>query len=172
VLQSILSELRKDLPVPIAIVQHIAKGFLEGMVDWLGKSTAFPTHIAGHSETLLPGHAYFAPDGKHMEITRDGRAFLNTEPPDSGLRPSATHLFRSVSRSYGRHAIGVILTGMGADGAAELKCMRDEGAVTIAQDQASSLVHGMPGEAIKLSAAQYILPPKEIVATLERLVKP
>jgi len=171
VLQTILTELPKNLPVPIVIVQHIAKGFLEGMVDWLGKSTGFSVHIAAHSEPLQPGHAYFAPDGKHLEVTRDGRAFLNNDPPDSGLRPSATHLFRSVSRSYGKQAIGVILTGMGADGAAELKKMRDTGAITIAQDKASSLVHGMPGEAIKMGAAQYIQSPREVVETLKRLVK-
>lgn len=172
VLQAMLAELAAaQLAVPVVIVQHIAKGFLEGMVHWLGTSTGFPAHVAVHGERLRPGHAYFAPDNSHLEVTRDGRAFLNHDPPDNGLRPSVNHLFRSVARSYGQRAIAIILTGMGADGAAELKTLRDAGAVTIAQDKASSLVHGMPGEAIKLGAAQYVHPPKEIVATLKRLLR-
>ena len=170
VLQNMLTALSKQVPVPIVVVQHIAKGFLPGMASWLEQSTGFPVHLATDGERLLPGHVYFGPDDVHLEINCGGRAQFNSDPPDRGLRPSVTHLFASVAQNYRAHAIGILLTGMGADGAAELKLMRDAGAVTIAQDKVSSLVHGMPGEAIKLQAADYILPPAEIVATLEKLL--
>jgi two-component system chemotaxis response regulator CheB len=170
VLQSMLTTLSKQVPVPIVIVQHIAKGFLPGMASWLEQSTGFPVHLATHGERLLPGHVYFGPDDVHLEVNRAGRAQFNNDPPDKGLRPSVTHLFASVANNYRAHAIGVLLTGMGADGSSELKLMRDVGAITISQDKASSLVHGMPGEAIKLQAADYILSPADIVVTIEKLL--
>ena len=170
VLQNILTALSKRIPVPIVIVQHIARGFLPGMANWLEQSTGFPVRLATNDERLLPGHIYFAPDDAHLEVSRSGRARFNYDPPDKSLRPSVTHLFASLAQNYRAHAIGVLLTGMGDDGAAELKQMKDAGAVTIAQDKASSLVHGMPGEAIKLQAANYVLSPAEIVVTLEKLL--
>jgi two-component system chemotaxis response regulator CheB len=171
VLQTILSELSKNLPVPILIVQHIAKGFIKGLAEWLGQVTGFPVHIAAHRERLAAGHVYFAPDDIHMGVESNDRIVLTKSEPNNGLRPSASHLFRSVAKAYRESAVGVLLTGMGADGAAELKLMKDNGGITIAQDKASSLVHGMPGVAIQLGAATYVLSPPEIVKTLERLIR-
>lgn len=171
VLQTILSELSKNLPVPILIVQHIAKGFIKGLAEWLGQVTGFPVHIAAHRERLAAGHVYFAPDDIHMGVEGNDRIVLTKSEPNNGLRPSASHLFRSVAKAYRESAVGVLLTGMGADGAAELKLMKDNGGITIAQDKASSLVHGMPGVAIQLGAATYVLSPPEIVKTLERLIR-
>jgi len=171
VLQDILTRLPKDLPVPLLIVQHIAKGFIKGLTEWLQQVSGFPVHVAADGERAQAGHVYFAPDDIHMGIQANGRIVLARGEKDNGLRPSVSHLFRSVAQAYRRSAAGILLTGMGADGAAELKLMKDQGAITIAQDKASSLVHGMPGVAIQLGGASYVLSPPEIAATLEKLVK-
>jgi two-component system chemotaxis response regulator CheB len=169
-LHALLSKLPNNFPVPILIVQHIAAGFIQGMADWLGKTTSLRIHIPENNERLLPGHVYLAPDAYHMGITSDGSICLVDSLPDNGLRPSVAHLFNSIAQQFGDRAIGVLLTGMGRDGALELKYMKDCGAITIAQDQVSSVVHGMPGEAIKLGAATYIQSPDEIADTLIKLV--
>jgi two-component system chemotaxis response regulator CheB len=169
VIQTILSELRKDYPAPILVVQHISKGFLEGLVEWLGQTTGLPVHIAINGEYLLPGHVYFARDDYHLGVDRDGRLSLSNGYPENGIRPSVSYLFRSVINTFDGEAVGVLLTGMGKDGAAEMKIMKDNGAVTIAQDRESSVVYGMPGEAVRLDGATYILPPEEIASTLESL---
>lgn len=170
VLETILSALPSDFAAPILIVQHIATGFLPGLVDWLTQTTHFPVHIATHNEALRPGSAYLAPDGYQMGVSSE-RILLNDAPQENNLRPAASYLFRSVAAAFGANAAGVLLTGMGRDGAAELKLLRDKGAITFAQDQETSVVHGMPGEAIKLGAACYILPPERIAAMLVSLVK-
>lgn len=170
VLQTILARLPRKFGVPVLIVQHIAAGFLDGMAEWLGSTTGFPVQVAGAGELALPGRAYLAPDGLHTGVASDGRIVLSLEAPDEGLRPSVAHLFASVARVYGANAAGVLLTGMGRDGAKGLKLMRQQGAVTIAQDQESSVVFGMPGEAVKLDAAAYVLGPERIAALLEAVV--
>jgi two-component system chemotaxis response regulator CheB len=169
VLQTILSMLHKDFPVPVLIVQHIAPGFTEGFVEWLAQSSGFPVHIAVQGETMLPGHAYVAPDGFQMGVRSEGRIALSTDEPENGLRPSASYLFRSVAQVYGPHAVGVLLTGMGKDGAGELKLLKERDALTIVQDQESCIVYGMPGEAMKLGAATYVLPPEKIAEALRGL---
>jgi two-component system chemotaxis response regulator CheB len=120
--------------------------------------------------SLNPGIVYLAPDDMHMTFDASGRIVLNDDPPENGSRPSVSVLFRSVAQRYGPHAIGILLTGMGRDGAKELKLMRDKGAVTIAQDEETSVVHGMPGEAIKLKGARYILPPERVSSVVEHHV--
>ncbi len=170
ILQNILSGLTGDLCVPVLIVQHTAPGFVEGLAEWLGQSCALPVHVAADGELALPGHVYIAPEGAHMGIDRNRRITLSSGPPEHGLRPSVSFLFRSVAASLGSKAVGILLTGMGKDGAEELKLMRDQGAITIAQDLQSSVVHGMPGEAIRLDAASHVLAPEEITATLNQLL--
>jgi two-component system, chemotaxis family, protein-glutamate methylesterase/glutaminase len=105
----------------------------------------------------------------HMAITADGRIQLIEAAVENGLRPSVSYLFRSVTKAYGAGAVGVLLTGMGRDGAWELKSMKEKGALTIVQDRDTSVVHGMPGEAIKLGGASYVLPPEKIHRLLARL---
>jgi two-component system chemotaxis response regulator CheB len=166
VLQTILSSLPKDFAAPIVIVQHIARGFLPGMVEWLNQTTGLHVHIAAHSTLPMPGHAYIAPDDFHLGVTTSGRLLLARDEPENGLRPSVSWLFRSLAEQLGASSVGVLLTGMGKDGAAELKLMRDRGALTIAQDRESSVVHGMPGEAIELGAATYVLPADRIATAL------
>jgi len=154
----------------VLIVQHIASGFIQGMADWIGLNSKVQISIAQNDECILPGHVYLAPNNYQMGMKSNGKILLSDDDMENGLRPSVSYLFRSVANSYGRYAVGVLLTGMGQDGAKELKLMKDAGAVTIAQDEKSSVIYGMPGEAVKLDAATYILPPDEIVKTLISLV--
>lgn len=169
VLQTILSRLEKKFPVPILITQHITTGFLQGFVEWLSITSNLPVHIATQGEIILPGNVYIAPDGYHMGVDQFKRIILSEDEPEYNLRPAVSFLFRTVASVYGSNAIGVLLTGMGKDGAKELKLMKDNGAITIAQDAESSVIHGMPGEAIQIDAATYILPPERIIATLQEL---
>lgn len=171
VLQTIISELPKDFPVPILIVQHIAAGFLDSFIDWLDQHTDLSIHLATNGERPLPGHVYFAPDDFHMEVSRNKRILLSKNEEKGGLCPSVAKLFSSVADIFGANATGVLLTGMGKDGAWELKLMKEKGAVTIAQDEKTSVVFGMPGQAVKDGAAQYILPPDQIVEALLRIVQ-
>ncbi len=170
-LKQILSRLPKTFKLPVLVVQHIAAGFTEGFANWMNTASALPVHIAVDGEKPQPGHVCVAPDFYHMKIGRNGRISLSTDEADNGIKPSVASLFRSVAEVYGSHAVGVLLTGMGRDGATELKLMRNKGAVTIAQDKESSMVFGMPGEAIKLGAARYSLAPDKIAEMLETLAQ-
>jgi two-component system, chemotaxis family, protein-glutamate methylesterase/glutaminase len=165
-LKTIFSELPKGLGVPILVVQHIAVGFTKGFAEWLTQSSGVIVHVARHGESVQAGHAYVAPDAHHMKVERGGRIALSQHEPENGHRPSVSCLFRSVAAVFGRKAVGVLLSGMGKDGAEELKLMKEKGAVTIAQDKESSVIHGMPGQAISLDAATYVLPPEAIAAAL------
>lgn len=169
VLETILAGLPKDLPVPILIVQHMASGFIEGFAEWLGNSTGFPVHVGSHGLRPLPGHAYLAPDGVHMGVGSGGSITLSKSEPENGVRPAVSYLFRSFADAYGSNAVGVLLTGMGRDGAEELSLMRRKGCITFVQDKQSSIVHGMPGEAVKLEAATYVLTPGQIAQALSTL---
>lgn len=170
VLQTIMGTLPKDFSVPILIVQHIARGFLPGLVEWLNQSTGPHVHVASHGAYPLPGNVYLAPDDFHMTIGASGRIFLTQEVTENGLRPAVARLFRSLAEVYGPGALGILLSGMGKDGAAELKLMKDMGAVTIVQDKETSVVHGMPGEAIERGGATHVLPAESIAAAINELV--
>lgn len=171
VLQTLLAALPADFPVPILIVQHMASGFTQGFVQWLAQTSSLPMHLAAHDELVRPGHVYVAPDEFQMRVERGGRIALTKDAPENGLRPSVSFLFRSVAEAYGRDAVAGLLTGMGRDGADELKLLRDLGAMTFAQDEESSVVHGMPGAAILLDAATLILPSAKIAAVLTNLAR-
>ncbi|TFZ07711.1 chemotaxis protein CheB [Ramlibacter humi] len=170
VLQAILHALPRDFAAPLLIVQHISPGFLHSMASWLGETSGMPIHIAAHGTVPLPGHAYLAPDDFHMGVDAGGRIVLSREPPENHVRPAVSFLFRTMAQYSGPGAIGVLLTGMGRDGAEELRRMRDAGATTIAQDEESSAVHGMAGAAIALGAAGQVLPAERIVPALLALV--
>ncbi len=169
VIRTILSRLNADFPVPILVVQHIAQGFLQGMTEWLSKETILPVRIPEHGEIAGKGHVYFAPDAFHMGINANREIILSRNFPQDSLQPSVAHLFQSVADAFGKRSVGVLLTGMGKDGASELRMMKEKGAVTVAQNKETSIVHGMPGEAVNLGAAGYILSPEEIAALLNRI---
>lgn len=170
VLQAILAGLPKNFPVPILIVQHISRGFLTGMAEWLNHTTGLQVHVASYGAYPLAGHVYLAPDDFHMGIGVGGVIILTREEPENHLRPAVSFLFRSLANAYGQHVVGVLLTGMGKDGAEELKAMKDMGAITIVQDRESSVVHGMPGAAIAMGAATHILAADKVAGALISLV--
>lgn len=163
VIADILAGIGPALPAPILIVQHIAKGFVAGFASWLGQKTGVPVHLAEQGMPLTPGAAFVAPDDAQMGVDTALRVRLAADAPEEdGFRPSANYLFRSVAQAFGRNAIGVLLTGMGRDGASGLLQMRQAGGLTAVQDEASCAVFGMPGEAVQLGAAANVLPPSEI----------
>lgn len=166
VLRAILAGLPGNFSVPILIVQHIAPGFTDGFAEWLGQASGFAVHVAADAAHPLPGHAYVAPDGSHMKLRHDGAIALSRDAPENGHRPSVSCLFRSVAAVLGRNAIGVLLTGMGKDGAEGLLRLREKGATTFAQDEASCVVYGMPKAAWENGAAQRQLPLDRVAAHL------
>jgi two-component system chemotaxis response regulator CheB len=168
----ILSTLPRDLGVPILVVQHIAPGFTAGLVEWLGQGTRLAVKAAEPGESIRPGTVYLAPDGVQMGITRERQIRLTKEQTEDGFHPSASYLFQSVAEVYGRSAVGILLTGMGRDGAKGLLRLRQAGGVTIAQDEETSVIFGMPAEAIRLGAAEYVLSPDQISGMIHSLAIP
>lgn len=169
VLQSILSSLNRNFTIPIVIVQHIASGFLEGMVDWLSRTTHMSLKIPNTGELVKDGVVYFSPEDHYIDITPSRMFRIYKIDDRENLKRPISRLFSSVARIYKDHAVGVLLTGMGNDGATGLKEMKDQGAMTLVQDKESSVVFGMPGEAVKLSAHKYMLNPNDIAAFLNKV---
>lgn len=167
--KTILAGLWPGFPLPVMIVQHIDWHFTEGYRLWLQSYTQMPVVAAGDNQVLLPGHAYLAAGNKHLVVKKSGTAGLSSEPAHRGHRPSVKHLFKSAAEVYGKDNIAILLSGMGTDGAEELKLLKDAGALTIAQNKDTSLVFGMPGEAVRLNAARIILSPDGIVEHINQL---
>jgi two-component system chemotaxis response regulator CheB len=150
-------------------IQHIGSSFLSEMVTWLGEVCPLPVRKAAHGEMPSPGVIYFAPEDAHLEFGDDGRFALSLAPPIDGHRPSVTATMLAAARSFGAGTIGVLLTGMGRDGADGMLGIAAAGGITIAQDEASSVVYGMPKQAVELGAVQHILPLEQIVESLVTL---
>jgi two-component system chemotaxis response regulator CheB len=167
---TVLSGLPKDFPVPVLIAQHIADGFIPGLVEWLGGGCTIKVEEAVDGAAPLPGTAYLAPTGRNLEF--DGAVMRFAKPGHGQLYiPSADTLFFSVAESLKARAVGVILTGMGNDGAKGLKAMHDGGAPTVAQDEATSTVWGMPRAAAEMGAASAVLPIESVGPEILRLTK-
>ena len=167
----ILEKLPRGFGIPLLLVQHIAPGFVAGLAEWLDAQTPLTVKLAEPGELVRPGTVYVAPDHGQMGVSQDERIRLtNGEAAEDGFSPSASYLFRSVAEAYQRSAMGVLLTGMGRDGAAGLLRLREVGGVTVAQDRDSSVIFGMPGEAVRLGAAEYVLSPDEIAVLIGSLV--
>jgi two-component system, chemotaxis family, protein-glutamate methylesterase/glutaminase len=161
-LQTILTALPAHFPLPVICVQHINEGFLAGLIDWLASQCRLNVVMATAGALPQAGTVYFPQEENHLQLDKAGRFLLSTEPPRDGHRPSVTVTMASIAAYYGQGACGVLLTGMGRDGAAGLLAIRQAGGVTVAQDEASSVVFGMPKAAIELDAAGYIAPLEEI----------
>ena len=170
-LQTILQPLPATFPVPVLCVQHISEGFLQGLVDWLNKECAIAVTVAQSGTLPQPGTVYFPPDGRHLELDPQGRLLVSNQPAVAGYRPSVTLLFQAVAQYYRRAAVGVLLTGMGRDGADGLQAIAQAGGLTIAQDEATSVVFGMPKAAIAIGAAQNVLPLDAIAPRLIHLFR-
>lgn len=168
-LHDILTALPENFPAPLVCVQHIGEGFLDGLVEWLASLTSLKVKIAEPGGFPEKGTAYFPPERTHITFDMAGRFVTSPEPPFNGHRPSIDVTFKSVAHHYGPASIGVLLTGMGQDGAEGLLDIHKAGGITIAQDEATSLVFGMPKRAIERGAARCVLPLDRMAEALVRL---
>jgi two-component system, chemotaxis family, response regulator WspF len=155
---TLLAALPADLPAAVVIVQHVSEQFMAGMQRWLAEQSQRHIMLAAPGLRPAPGEVWMAGASTHLSIDAEGRFVCSVEPRHSVYRPSIDVFFESVSRFWGGHAIGILLTGMGRDGAAGLKGLRERGHHTIAQDEASCAVYGMPKAAASLDAAVEIAP--------------
>lgn len=169
-LVELLRQIPADFPASIVLVQHVDEVFAAGMAQWLGSESNIPVRLAREGEVLQPTSVLLAGTNNHLYLAPEGRLVYRREPVDQVYRPSIDVFFESVATHWRGEAIGVLLTGMGRDGARGLKLMRERGFHTIAQDQASSAVYGMPKAAVALDAATEVLPLDRIPTRLiERL---
>lgn len=166
VLQGLLAALPAAFPLPILVVQHMASGFVQSFASWLDGSTPLEVRVAQQGEHIRRGRVYIAPEDRQMRVTPARTIALSNEGPRNGVQPSVACLFHSVAETCGANAVAGLLTGMGRDGAKELRLLRDQGAITFTQDRESSAVFGMPAEAIRLDAAVHVLSPERMVSLL------
>jgi two-component system chemotaxis response regulator CheB len=171
VVQKLLSELPADFPVPLAIVQHINAAFSDSLVGWLAGTSRLKVKVAKDNELLAPGTVLLAPPDAHLLIAGRGKVSVQPGPARDGHLPSATSLLESAAKSYARRAVGVILTGMGNDGVDGLAAIRAAGGKTIAQNQESSVVFGMPGAAISRGIVDHVVSGDDLAATLIKLAR-
>ncbi len=169
-LYRLLERLPLETRVPILVVQHIAKGFAAGLVSWLGSGTPLPIKLAEEGEALAGGTIYVAPDDHHLEVNQHRRVVLSNGARTNGFRPSASVLFCSVAETFKANSVGVILTGMGQDGLDGLRELRRVGGRVLAQDEATSVVFGMPGAVVSAGLADVVAPVEELAADLSALV--
>ncbi len=163
VIKEILALLPSTFSLPILIVQHMTAGFIESMVEWLRTEVKLPVKLAEDGEPVTPSVVYIAPSGKHLKVNRRKRMVLDSSSkPVNGHRPAVDVLFKSVAEVYANHSIGILLTGMGEDGALGLKQIKQKGGYTIVQDEKSCAVFGMPKAAIEINAHIKMLSPREI----------
>jgi two-component system chemotaxis response regulator CheB len=157
-LARVFADLPGQFPVPIVVVQHITRGFAEGLASWLNGSCPLQVSIAREGDNLQASHVYLAPDDAHLGIDGGLRVRLNHGEAIGGFRPSATYMFQSVAKALGPAVAAVVLTGMGQDGVPGLRAIHEAGGRIAAQDEASSVVFGMPGAAIAQGLADRVLP--------------
>jgi two-component system chemotaxis response regulator CheB len=172
-LHRILGEFPADFPIPIAIVQHMAEGFIEGMIRWLDSEIALRVIAAEQNHNVRPGEVVIANGGAHLLLRRAAnqvRVLLDPQQGNTPYLPSVDSLFMSVAERFGSQAMGVLLSGMGDDGARGLLKMREAGARTIVQSEDTCLVYGMPGAAVEMGAVEQIVPLKHIAPTIMELV--
>ena len=169
-LARLLGDLPADFPIPLLVVQHMGATFMPGFAAWLDGIVPMMVRIAQAGQSPMPGHVYIAPGDRHLTIGPDAALRLGREPPVHSQRPSGTVLFESLARICGPRALGVLLTGMGEDGAEGLRAMRQAGALTIAEDETTAVVYGMPGAAMRLGAATLSLPLDGITDALRQAV--
>ena len=168
-LEAVLAELRPDYSVPVVVVQHMAPGFIDGLARWLDHKLRVPVRVAREGDGAGPG-VWFAPDDAHLVLSESMRFGLDRET-QSAHRPSVDSMLVSLAQSQGHEAVGVVLTGMGKDGAEGAAAIRRAGGLVIAQDQTSSVVYGMP-RAVAEDGADLILPPAEIGDALDAMRPP
>jgi two-component system chemotaxis response regulator CheB len=167
---TLLSELPADLPSAVVIVQHMADGFIEGLASWLDDMCALPVSVGASGRRLQPGTVTVAPSGLNLIVHKELRVTTQPPPRSQYHVPGIDATFSSIAEVVGPASVGVLLTGMGRDGAAGLKKMRDVGAFTLAQDEATCAVYGMPAAAMALDAVDRQLPLGEVGSALRELI--
>jgi two-component system chemotaxis response regulator CheB len=165
-LQRVLSELPPHFPAPILVVQHIADGFTDGLAQWLDTMCSLTVKVAAQGEPLRPRTVYLAADGHHLGVSPRSTIVLSGTPPIDGFRPAADYLFDSAARGFGAGLTAAVLTGMGQDGVAGLRAVRQFGGEVIAQDEMSSVVYGMPKAAYDAGLVDHVLPLSSIASRL------
>ncbi len=172
-LKDVVAGLPRNTPA-IVVSQHLPVSFSVSFAKHVNEATEMTACIAQNGQQILPGNIYIAPGDQHLLVVRDGARYicqLNDGPPVNRHKPSVEVMFRSVAQNVGKNAIGVMLTGMGADGSKTMLEMKEAGSVNIVQDEASSVVWGMPGEAFKLGAADHVAPLNKIAEKILALAK-
>jgi two-component system chemotaxis response regulator CheB len=169
-LSSFFSLLPGDFPVPLAVVQHNSSGFDKGFAQWLDGYTGLEVKLAEEGEQLLPGKVYIAQTDKHLAMRGLTLTYTDDEP-ENNQKPAADVLFRTAAQSLGRALVSVVFTGMGADGAAGTRTVHEAGGITIAQDEESSLIYGMPKAAVETGCVDIVLPLEKIAGELNSLVR-
>lgn len=170
-LERVLSVLPADFPLPVVCVQHMAPGFIDGLVSWLASRCRVRICVAGRGVIPVPGTVYFAGSDQHLEVSSQHGFTCPDGEWVCGHRPSIDVTFRSLARNFGSAAMGLLLTGMGQDGADGLLAIRRAGGMTVAEDESSCVVFGMPRQAIEIGAAVTVLPLDQIVTSLPVMVK-
>lgn len=170
-LAQIFSGMRAGFPLPIVVAQHISDGFVNGLVEWLDSVTPVKVKFAADGELLQENHIYFAPERMHITVKANGRLALADAALEDLLHPSCDLLLASAGEAFGAQSLGVILTGMGDDGVQGLRSMRQRGGYTVAQDESTSVVFGMPKVAIDNGLIDKVCPLGEIGGLLQQLVE-
>lgn len=169
-LSFLLARLEPDFPAPVLISQHMSDGFVEGMVQWLSGFSSLPIKVATHGERLVAQQVYLSPSEQHMTVDASHKICLRERMPDDIYRPCCNYLLESVAQHCSRRAIGLIMTGMGRDGARGMGRIKDAGGITLAQDEASSVIFGMNQEAINQGCIDEILALEDLPGRLNQLV--
>lgn len=171
-LGKLFSQLTASFPAPILVVQHIGHHFLPGFAQWLNTCTGMHVKLAEAGETLRSGTVYLPSTDRHLVLDRSRKLILSAAPPVAGFRPSADVLFESAAKACGRSLLAVVLTGMGTDGAAGASKIKAAGGFVIAQDEATSVVFGMPRAAIDAGCVDEVMPLSAIAQKLRQLADP
>jgi two-component system chemotaxis response regulator CheB len=169
VIEALLSSLPSTFALGVVVVQHMTDGFTTGMLRWLQERCALQVKVAEDGDAIVPRRVLFTPETQHLVAAIGGRVHLSSGEPVNGHRPSIDVTFQSIAKIYGARSAGVLLTGMGSDGAKGLLAIRQAGGVTLVQDEESSPIFGMPRAAIELGAAQQVLPPAGLIRSLNAL---
>lgn len=169
-LANLLPQLDTDFPAPILIAQHISDGFIEGMAQWLSGLCKLPVKVAEDGEELKAGHVYLSPSEQHLTLDSDHRIKLKKRAEKDIYHPSCDELLSSVAAAFGPNAIGIIMTGMGRDGTRGMRAIYQQGGITLAQDEASSVIYGMNAEAVSAGVIQRELPLSCLAQEMLRIV--